>query len=496
VREAVNRQSGVDESLLTSDRAYWDGYYYDENWVRNTEAAHFYASFGSSNASATHRGILLPHGDPVWINAPIQEEGTLHDAENIEAWHFPFSSDSLEAPKASENTVLFVEDIEATLTEQRGDDVIHWYQVTYATDDGEHTGWVCSQGQQHVSLHSQWGWPGFEVVDNTQLTLDQYFARQMLAGNNVTEEEKSTFQAPAQAVETGPIFERIYQIISKQMEPLLPPKNIPKTMCKPKVQQDLSRLIIEQPTEWQGSEPWSCLDDYMHDEAKPGWDATKEQIDKLAWWDEVNTKAKLNLGSTVMNIHPVALVENTVTKALLTWADSPFADLLGKVESNNDYTAYNKTTPKLESFYNTELTQLTISELVEKQKERTIFAAGRFQVIPSTLNAAISYLNLDDSTKYDKKTQDKIFDYLIRIKRPAIINYLEGNGSIEDAIYEWAKEFASAGVRKGKKISRGRTASIEGMSYYSGDGLNKSHIMPEDMINALKESKNNAYKYK
>ena len=98
MREAVNRQSGVDESLLTSDRAYWDGYYYDENWVRNTEAAHFYASFGSSNASATHRGILLPHGDPVWINAPIQEEGTLHDAENIEAWHFPFSSDSLEAP--------------------------------------------------------------------------------------------------------------------------------------------------------------------------------------------------------------------------------------------------------------------------------------------------------------------------------------------------------------------------------------------------------------
>src|SRR5699024_6155647 len=129
----------------------------------------------------------------------------------------------------------------------------------------------------------------------------------------VTEEEKSTFQAPAQAVETGPIFERIYQIISKQMEPLLPPKDIPKTMCQPKVQQDLSRLIIEQPTEWQSSKPWSCLDEYMHDEAKPGWDATKEQIDKLAWWDEVNTKAKLNLGCTVMNVHPVALVGNHKT---------------------------------------------------------------------------------------------------------------------------------------------------------------------------------------
>src|SRR5699024_7429295 len=108
------------------------------------------------------------------------------------------------------------------------------------------------------------------------------------------------------------------------MEPLLPPKDIPKTMCQPKVQQDLSRFIIEQPTEWQSSKPWSCLDEYMHDEAKPGWDATKEQIDKLAWWDEVNTQAKLNLGSTVMNIHPVALVNNML-KLNKCFCDRDFA---------------------------------------------------------------------------------------------------------------------------------------------------------------------------
>src|SRR5699024_9260505 len=81
VREAVSRQSGVDENLLTSERAYWDGYYYDENWMRNTEAAHFIANFGArSNASATHRGVLLPYGDPFWIKGPVQEEGTFHDA--------------------------------------------------------------------------------------------------------------------------------------------------------------------------------------------------------------------------------------------------------------------------------------------------------------------------------------------------------------------------------------------------------------------------------
>ncbi|HLR76254.1 MAG TPA: hypothetical protein VK106_01250, partial [Balneolaceae bacterium] len=246
VRKAVNRQSGVAESLLTSERAYWDGYYYDSNWARNTEAAHFDANFSAPNA--THRGILLSHGDPVWINAPAQEKDTPHGAENTEAWHFPFSTDALEGPEATDTAILFVSDSEASLEEQRDGETIHWYQVTYPTKDGEHTGWVCSQGQAHVSLHSQWGWPGFEMVNNTALTLDQYFARQMLAGNNVLEEEKTTFKAPAQAVEAGPIFERIYGIISKQMNTLLPPKDIPKTMRQPKVQQDLSRLIIKQPT--------------------------------------------------------------------------------------------------------------------------------------------------------------------------------------------------------------------------------------------------------
>src|SRR5699024_5628398 len=157
----------------------------------------------------------------------------------------------------TDTAILFVSDSEASLEEQRDGETIHWYQVTYPTKDGEHTGWVCSQGQAHVSLHSQWGWPGFEVVNNTALTLDQYFARQMLAGNNVLEEEKTTFKAPAQAVEAGPIFERIYGIISKQMNTLLPPKDISRTMRQPKVQQDLSRLIIKQPTEWQGSKPWT-----------------------------------------------------------------------------------------------------------------------------------------------------------------------------------------------------------------------------------------------
>lgn len=122
-------------------------------------------------------------------------------------------------------------------------------------------------------------------------------------------------------------------------------------------------------------------------------------------------------------------------------------------------------------------------------------------------------MNLDLTLKFDEAVQDQIFEeYLIKVKRSAFIKYLEGDGSVEDAIYAWAMEFASASVRKGKRISPikqrdengnvvrdkngkpiliQRTASVEGESYYSGDGLNAAHILPDEMLRALEESKRN-----
>ncbi len=158
---------------------------------------------------------------------------------------------------------------------------------------------------------------------------------------------------------------------------------------------------------------------------------------------------------------------------------------------------------------------MSISEVMQAQKNRDMFATGRFQIIPSTLQDAVNKLKLDTSKIYNEEMQDKIFEeYIIKIKRPSFINYLEGDGDVEDAIYDWAKEFASAGVRKGKSISpekihvsdeQGRpiyengkkkyilvprVAQLEGGSYYSGDGFNKAHILPDEMVRALEESKN------
>jgi len=38
-----------------------------------------------------------------------------------------------------------------------------------------------------------------------------------------------------------------------------------------------------------------------------------------------------------------------------------------------------------------------------------------------------------------------------------LISYIHVIGGVEDAIYAWAKDFASAGVRKGKEITPSKT---------------------------------------
>ncbi|PXW13657.1 hypothetical protein C8D70_10861 [Chryseobacterium sp. CBTAP 102] len=193
--------------------------------------------------------------------------------------------------------------------------------------------------------------------------------------------------------------------------------------------------------------------------------------------------------------------ENTNDKR--KWSHSEFGNLIAIRESSDDYNKCNQTKGGLKVINNVKVIELTIKEVQDKQSNRDVFAVGRYQLIPNTLNDAITSLGLDTNKKLDKEMQDKIFDdYLIKIKRPKIIAYLEGQGSVEDAMYDSAKEWASIGVEKGrrisdKKIKKGKKVisiikryAKGGESYYAGDGLNKAHITPEQIKNVLINSKN------
>lgn len=186
------------------------------------------------------------------------------------------------------------------------------------------------------------------------------------------------------------------------------------------------------------------------------------------------------------------------------WAHSEFGNLIAQKESSDNYNICNQTKGGLKVISNVRVVNLTIKQIQEKQAAKDVFAVGRYQLIPNTLNDAITKLKLNINDKLNEEMQDKIFDeYLIKLKRPKIIAYLEESGTVQDAMYAASLEWASIGVEKGKRISDkitkdkdGNITSREkryakgGESYYAGDGLNKAHITPEKIKKTLEDSKN------
>lgn len=255
----------------------------------------------------------------------------------------------------------------------------------------------------------------------------------------------------------------------------------------------LQHLCVKHPGDWYctSDDPvWQAFFTPQLKKEAPEWyNYGIRFLNATRWMDQVP-----DMSRTPWHMHPLVFLDAISTSKKRGWAHSPFADLLGCVESKNDYTAYNQIFHSPErsvAHYDTNLTSMTLQQVMDAQANPGVmFATGRFQLIPATLQAAVHQLHLDSTALYDSSMQDRIFnDYLIKIKRPEFINYLEGDGNVEDAIYAWAKEFASAGVRKGKQISKGRISANDGHGYYDGDGLNKASLLPDDMVRALEESK-------
>ncbi|WP_158699976.1 hypothetical protein [Cronobacter dublinensis] len=310
-------------------------------------------------------------------------------------------------------------------------------------------------------------------------------------------------------------YQRLLDNIDSNRDGFYSPEEYRRAVHNPSYRDALYKVIVRHPSDWYYKSDEGMWAGFIKKLEKyaPDWvPYTQQFTDKLCWMQELT---KLNLGPVLWHMHPMMFLGALKKRKKLGWAHSKFADLLGRVESKNDYTAYNVTkSGKLVSHYNTNLTRMTLYQVMEAQRERSMFATGRFQIVPETLKSAINTLNLNTSKLYDSEMQDEIFEnFLIKVKRPALINFLEGNGSVEDAIYEWAKEFASAGVRKGKAISPkkvpvldgmgfpvyengekkynviSRIADVEGVSYYADDGFNKASLLPDEMAQSLEDSK-------
>ena len=110
------------------------------------------------------------------------------------------------------------------------------------------------------------------------------------------------------------------------------------------------------------------------------------------------------------------------------------------------------------------LENMSISEVMTAQSSGDFRAAGKYQMMPGTLKEAVTTLGINPNQKFDKSTQDMIFQkYLVGSKRPEIEDYLSGKSdNLTAAAIALAAEFASvADPRTGKSAyPENNTASI------------------------------------
>jgi hypothetical protein len=126
------------------------------------------------------------------------------------------------------------------------------------------------------------------------------------------------------------------------------------------------------------------------------------------------------------------------------------------------------------SIFGKDLTEMTVGEIMQGQKEGKVRAVGKYQFIPDTLAGAVSYTKTPLDAKFNSETQNKLFDYLIDVKRPEIGAYVNNkSNNREIAVQQLAREFASVGLEYPEDGKR------RGQSRYSGTGGNRASISPE-----------------
>jgi hypothetical protein len=134
--------------------------------------------------------------------------------------------------------------------------------------------------------------------------------------------------------------------------------------------------------------------------------------------------------------------------------------------------------------HNAGLTGMTIGEIMAAQANGSIFAAGRYQIIPETMKLALRYSGLSLGDQFSPQNQDKMAIALMMYKRPVIGQFLNGDKSIsvDQAMMHLAMEWAScprpdtgssyygSGNRALHSVGEVRTALLQAQSQISGKG--------------------------
>ncbi|MBN3822354.1 mannosyl-glycoprotein endo-beta-N-acetylglucosamidase [Burkholderia sp. Ac-20384] len=158
-------------------------------------------------------------------------------------------------------------------------------------------------------------------------------------------------------------------------------------------------------------------------------------------------------------------------------ADSAFGRLISRGEG--DYNSVNRGQRGGYRAGTENIEGMTLAQVMAAQRAGQFNAAGRYQIIGSTLADAARALKLGGDEVFDRQLQDRIFrDYLVRDKRRAIADYIEGRSDdLRAALRAASREWASVADPE------------TGRSYYAGTGNNRASISAAEMEAALRNTR-------
>ncbi|MES2876505.1 MAG: transglycosylase SLT domain-containing protein [Patescibacteria group bacterium] len=153
----------------------------------------------------------------------------------------------------------------------------------------------------------------------------------------------------------------------------------------------------------------------------------------------------------------------------------PLLNLIARVESSGNYNAHYGNSRN----DSVKFTDMSISEVMQWQKDYVAqgspsSAVGRYQIINTTLDGLVRELNIEPAQKFDPPTQDKMAIALL--ERRGAEQYVNKELGREEFAANLAKEWAALPKVVGDNPEQ---------SYYAGDGLNKSHVEPKEVLSAI-----------
>jgi len=433
------------------------------------------------------REVLVQLAEELWIERARLATAAAGTplASDVPAWNaYPLRAGNLttaasKLPRVIARVELDALESKSIATDDKGD---RWWWVS--TDQA--SGWVAQKDHPLTHWESPWAWPGFEYVEEGQLTPLDLMAWKVFQMAKSQPSEKAEHSMRADRVRGSSLHRKIYQLLDTDNDGDLSPEELKRAQQNPLLARYLQRMIARYESEWGGGmQKWDELDAMMMRAQGNEWAGEKVRIRNLQWWDSVKSVKDFPTSLDVFHFHPLAMISNFMGLGTKI-SGGDFVRRVGDIIAHGEggYESYNTGTKNVPgdkvgfSFVHAPagtvtgktIDQILATDALDGTDRNRMFATGKYQTIIKTLRAAKESMGLTGSEKYDADLQERVFaEYLLsKAGGGALASFVrDGVGSVDDAQYAAAKEWASIAAPKGYKTKKDNV-SDGNLSYHEG----------------------------